>query len=190
MPYLAQLTPFSTPAARPQQTQASDLKNNDLKNNDRKSDAGTSDTGHKVLESGAKIAARTWADALALTSTTAASVPATIFRNTRSGRRFVQRKRGPHTRRACWTWNSAEQTPQQRAAELEAARELAAARLVELVRQREPGLHESNPPAQSFREESLAGQSMSARSTIWEDLQGKDRWAEVHRETANERRGR
>ena len=42
---------------------------------------------------------------------------------------------------------------QQRSAELEAAREVAAARLVELLRQRDPGLHEESLREQALREE-------------------------------------
>ncbi len=55
---------------------------------------------------------------------------------------------------------------QQRATELEAAREAAAARLLELVRQRDPGLHE-----QGLREQSLQEQSLNEESLHEESLQ-------------------
>ena len=161
MPYLAQLTPFSTPAARPQSLQSSDPKNNE-----RKNDAGTIESGHKVLESGAKIAARTWADALALTSSTAASVRDHFQEYRKRAQVRSAEARAAHAARLL-DLEQRRADAQQRAAELEAARELAAARLVELVRQREPGLHEPKPE-ERLHESILADESMSARSTLWE----------------------
>ena len=49
---------------------------------------------------------------------------------------------------------------QQRATELEAAREAASARLMELLRQRDPGLHEENARAEAFREELLREEAL------------------------------
>jgi hypothetical protein len=53
---------------------------------------------------------------------------------------------------------------QQRASELEAAREAAAARLLELVRQRDPGLHEQSVHEQSLREQSLREEGLHEQS--------------------------
>jgi hypothetical protein len=167
MPYLAQLTPFSTPASRPPSPQASDRKNNE-----RKSDAAGSEPGHKVLESGAKIAARTWADALALTSSTAASVRDHFQEYKKRAQVRSAEARAAHAARLL-DLEQRRAEAQQRAIELEAARRQAAARLVELVRQRDPGLHESQPE-QRWHESILADESMSERSTLWEDP-GKDR---------------
>jgi hypothetical protein len=169
MPYLAQLTPFSTPGNRPQQVQASDHKNNE-----RKSDATTSDARKKALESGAKIAARTWADALALTSTTAASVRDHFQEYKKRAQVRSAEARAAHAARLL-DLEQRRADAQQRAAELEAARELAAARLVELVRQREPGLHES-----SRSEQGLHDQSMDAGSTLWEGTRENTREDHEH----------
>ena len=162
MPYLAQLTPFSTPASRPPSSQASDRKNNE-----RKSDAAGSEPGHKVLESGAKIAARTWADALALTSSTAASVRDHFQEYKKRAQVRSAEARAAHAARLL-DLEQRRAEAQQRATELEAARRQAAARLVELVRQRDPGLHERQPE-QRWHESILADESMSERSTLWED---------------------
>jgi hypothetical protein len=161
MPYLAQLTPFSTPASRPPSPQASERKNNE-----RKSDAASSEPAHKVLESGAKIAARTWADALALTSSTAASVRDHFQEYKKRAQVRSAEARAAHAARLL-DLEQRRAEAQQRATELEAARRQAAARLVELVRQRDPGLHESQPE-QRLHESILADESMSARSTLWE----------------------
>ncbi|MBZ5507333.1 MAG: hypothetical protein LAO78_17885 [Acidobacteriia bacterium] len=159
MPYLAQLTPFSAPGTRAQQTQASDLHNNK---------SGNDDPRNNVLESGAKIAARTWADALALTSSTAASVRDHFQEYKKRAQVRSAEARAAHAARLL-DLEQRRADAQQRAAELEAARELAAARLMELVRQREPGLHEPSQSEQSLHEERLSDRSMDARSTLWED---------------------
>jgi hypothetical protein len=95
---------------------------------------------------------------------------------------------------------------QQRAAELEAAREQAAARLVELVRQRDPGLQglqetglqEKSPQEQSWRqspsentlsEQSLREARMDARSNLWEPtrVDTRERTGERSREDREHR---
>jgi hypothetical protein len=162
MPYLAQLTPFSTPASHPPSPQGSDRKNYE-----RISDAASSEPAHKVLESGAKIAARTWADALALTSSTAASVRNHFQEYKKRAQVRSAEARAAHAARLL-DLEQRRAEAQQRATELEAARRQAAARLVELVRQRDPGLHESQPE-QRLHESILADESMSERSTLWED---------------------
>src|SRR5882672_9650192 len=173
MPYLAQLTPFSTPASRPPSPQGSDRKNNE-----RKSQAASSEPAHKVLESGAKIAARTWADALALTSSTAASVRDHFQEYKKRAQVRSAEARAEHAARLL-DLEQRRAEAHQRAAELEAARELAAARLIELVRQRGPGLQPegltSEHAAQehlredSFVEPKIPAQKVYDRRTAAED---------------------
>ena len=134
MPYLAQLTPFSTPAARAEEPpQTSEPR---------------TDRGKKVLQDGARIAARTWAGALALTSSTAASVRDHFQEYTKRAQVRSAEARAAHAARLL-DLEQRRAEAQQRAAELEVAREQAAARLMELVRQRDPGLHEQSQHEQS-----------------------------------------
>jgi hypothetical protein len=135
MPYLSQLTPFSAPAARVEPPP-------------------TRDPGKKILQEGVKIAAQTWASALALTSSTAASVRDHLEQHKKRAQVRSAEARAAHAARLL-ELEQRRAEAQQRAAELETARELAAARLVELVRQRDPGLHEERLQGQSVYEQSL-----------------------------------
>lgn len=167
MPYLAQLTPFSTPAARAEEAaQASEPK----------------DRGRKVLQDGARIAARTWAGALALTSSTAASVRDHFQEYTKRAQVRSAEARAAHAARLL-DLEQRRAEAQQRAAELEVAREQAAARLMELVRQRDPGLHEQSQHEQSQAElrspepsTQVEDRSRSARPAVpsmWEPATAK-----------------
>ena len=139
MPYLAQLTPFSTPATRTEEQPQVDGESREK--NRRKS----SFDGKKVLQDGAKVAApglgqTRWHWLLPPTASVrdhfeeykkrAGGAPQT------RGQQHAARLLDLEQRRA---------EAQQRATELEAAREAAAARLVELVRQRDPGLPKEKP---------------------------------------------
>jgi len=136
MPYLSQLTPFSTPAARAEEP------------------TQTSDRGKKALQDGARIAARTWAGALALTSSTAASVRDHFHEYQKRAQVRSAEARAAHAARLL-DLEQRRAEAQQRAAELEAAREEAAARLMELVRQRDPGLHQESQPELDRHEQAV-----------------------------------
>jgi hypothetical protein len=164
VPYLAQLTPFSSPAARTEQPSRAAAKEKPLLNNS------------------AKIAAQTWAGALALASSTAASVRDYFQEYRKRAQVRSAEARAAHAARLL-DLEQRRAEAQQRAMELEAAREEAAARLVELVRQREPGLHEQRMHEQSAYEESLREQDpyeweMNAGSALWEN-HGEARGHEV-----------
>jgi hypothetical protein len=135
MPYPSQLMPFSAPAARVEPPP-------------------TRDPGKKILQEGVKLAAQTWASALALTSSTAASVRDHLEQYKKRAQVRSAEARAAHAARLL-ELEQRRAEAQQRAAELETARELAAARLVELVRQRDPGLHEERLQGQSVHEQSL-----------------------------------
>ncbi len=141
MPYLSQLTPFSAPATRAEEPPQ------------------TSDRGKKALQGGAKIAARTWAGALALTSSTAASVRDHFHEYKKRAQVRSAEARAAHAARL-FDLEQRRAEAQQRAAELEAAREEAAARLMELVRQRDPGLYEQSQLEQSQHEQDQHGQAL------------------------------
>lgn len=137
MPYLSQLTPFShTPAARAEEPPQ------------------TSDRGKKALQDGARIAARTWAGALALTSSTAASVRDHFHEYQKRAQVRSAEARAAHAARLL-DLEQRRAEAQQRATELEAAREQAAARLMELVRQRDPGLYQESQPELDRHEQAV-----------------------------------
>lgn len=138
MPYLAQLTPFSGRAARA-----------DVYREERQQDAAPEvlrqdhsqipERGKKVLQDGARVAAQTWAGALALAASTKASVRDHFEEYRKRAQVRSAEARAEHAARLL-DLEQRRAEAHQRAAELELAREQAAARLMELVRQREPGL--------------------------------------------------
>jgi hypothetical protein len=135
IPYLAQLTPFSSPAARSEET-APPAKQ------PQPAQAATG-RGRQLLQGGARFAARTWAGVLAMTSTTSEYVRDYFQEYSKRAQVRSAESRAAHAARLL-DLEQRRAEAQERAAELEAAREEAAARLVELVRQRGPGLHEQD----------------------------------------------
>jgi hypothetical protein len=163
MPYLSQLTPFSTPAARTPEPQKAPPQ-------PRPQAPQMSERGKKTLQDGARIAARTWAGALALTSSTAASVRDHFHEYKKRAQVRSAEARAAHAARLL-DLEQRRAEAQQRAAELEAAREEAAARLMELVRQRDPGLHEEirhepGVPAQSTYAEDHSRQAQPIAASV------------------------
>jgi hypothetical protein len=149
-PYLSQLTPFSAPPSRVAQPAA------------RVEPAPSRDPRKKVLQEGASIAAQTWAGAVALTSSTAASVRDHLEEYKKRAQVRSAENRAAHAARLL-DLEQRRTEAQQRATELETARELAAARLVELVRQRDPGLHEQSQREERLREQWLPEPITQAR---------------------------
>jgi hypothetical protein len=99
------------------------------------------------LQDGARVAAQTWAGALALAASTRASVRDHFEEYRKRAQVRSAEARAEHAARLL-DLEQRRAEAHQRAAELELAREQAAARLMELVRQREPGL-----PPERLREQ-------------------------------------
>ena len=167
MPYLAQLTPFSTPATRSEeQPQAAA--------NRVKEPSQIQLRGKKVLQDSAKVAAQAWANALALASSTTASVRDHFEEYKKRAQVRSAEARAQHAARLL-DLEQRRAEAQQRASELEAAREAAAARLMELVRQRDPGLPKESLPKESLAKESLPQQP-------WRDATAVERRAPAQRQ--------
>ncbi len=135
MPYLAQLTPFSgrtTRAEEERKQEAAPVVR-------RQDHSQVPERGKKVLQDGARVAAQTWAGALALAASTKASVRDHFEEYRKRAQVRSAEARAEHAARLL-DLEQRRAEAHQRAAELERAREQAAARLMELVRQREPGL--------------------------------------------------
>jgi len=137
MPYLAQLTPFSG------RTNRTDAEREEKKQSTaparRQDHSQIPERGKKVLQDGARVAAQTWASALAMAASTRASVRDHFEEYRKRAQVRSAEARAEHAARLL-DLEQRRAEAHQRAAELELAREQAAARLMELVRQREPGL--------------------------------------------------
>src|ERR1051326_7687426 len=136
MPYLAQLTPFSGRTNRTE-TDAEERQQNAAPA--VRPPSQIPERGKKVLQDGARVAAQTWAGALALAASTKASVRDHFQEYRKRAQVRSAEARAEHAARLL-DLEQRRAEAHQRAAELELAREQAAARLMELVRQREPGL--------------------------------------------------
>ncbi|HEV7552076.1 MAG TPA: hypothetical protein VGP65_10340 [Candidatus Angelobacter sp.] len=139
MPYLAQLTPFSGRGSRREEKPAvvPPIRPQDP----------SQDRSKKVLQDGARVAAQTWAGALALAASTKASVRDHFEEYRKRAQVRSAEARAEHAARLL-DLEQRRAEAHQRAAELELAREQAAAKLMELVHQREPGL-----PPERLREQ-------------------------------------
>jgi hypothetical protein len=170
MPYLAQLTPFGTPAARTEEKRspAAPVQPQDFQANVR---------SRKVLKDGARIAAQSWAGALALAASTKASVRDHFEEYRKRAQVRSAEARAEHAARLL-DLEQRRAEAHQRAAELELAREQAAARLMELVRQREPGLPPERVREQMPFEPVVPARSEQAQS-IYERLHAQGRKREV-----------
>jgi hypothetical protein len=146
MPYLAQLTPFS---GRSNRTDADEEKRQQAVSPvvGRRDHSQIPGRGKKALQDGARVAAQTWAGALALAASTKASVRDHFKEYRKRAQVRSAEARAEHAARLL-DLEQRRAEAHQRAAELELAREQAAARLMELVRQREPGL-----PPERLREQ-------------------------------------
>lgn len=138
MPYLAQLTPFSG------RTNRSDVEREEKKQNAApaappREHSQIPERGKRILQDGARVAAQTWAGAVALAASTKASVRDHFEEYRKRAQVRSAEARAEHAARLL-DLEQRRAEAHQRAAELELAREQAAARLMELVRQREPGL--------------------------------------------------
>ena len=146
MPYLAQLTPFSGRTNRAEEDREERQQDADPVVR-RRDHSHIPERGKKVLQDGARVAAQTWAGALALAASTRASVRDHFEEYRKRAQVRSAEARAEHAARLL-DLEQRRAEAHQRAAELERAREQAAARLMELVRQREPGL-----PPERLREQ-------------------------------------
>jgi hypothetical protein len=147
MPYLAQLTPFSGRSARSDADKDNEDKRNAASAVPAHEPSQAEVRGKKVLQDGARVAAQTWAGALALAASTKASVRDHFQEYRKRAQVRSAEARAEHAARLL-DLEQRRAEAHQRAAELERAREQAAARLMELVREREPGL-----PSERLREQ-------------------------------------
>lgn len=177
MPYLAQLTPFSTPAARTEEQPQAVA-------NRAKEPSQIQLRGKKVLQDGAKVAAQAWVSALALASSTTASVRDHFEEYKKRAQVRSAEARAQHAARLL-DLEQRRAEAQQRASELEAAREAAAAKLMELVRQRDPGLPKESLPKEGLPKESLPNEGLPEEAFSLESLQQQHPWRDA---TAVERR--
>jgi hypothetical protein len=156
VPYLAQLTPFGTPHAHAEESAEPTAHQQEHAHASR---PRPEPAEGGALQRGASGAARVLAGARALAAATAES-----FRDHLQEYRKLAQLRSAEARAArearLLDLEQRRAEAQQRATELEAAREAAAARLVELVRQRDPGLREESLRQESLREESLSEESL------------------------------
>lgn len=161
MPYLAQLTPFSG------RTNRADEERQERQPNAapvvRRQDSHIPERGRKVLQDGARVAAQTWAGALALAAATKASVRDHFEEYRKRAQVRSAEARAEHAARLL-DLEQRRAEAHQRAAELEVAREQAAARLMELVRQREPGLPPERVREQMPFEPAVPAQSQPSQS--------------------------
>jgi hypothetical protein len=173
MPYLAQLTPFSSPAARQEQAQSgsatrqaearqSAIRQAAVRRSEKAAQAA--ELGKQVLQDGAKIAAKTWAGALALSSSTADTVrdQFRVYKK-RAQVRSAEQRAAQAAKMLDLEQRRAE--AQQRAQELEEARIAASVRLTELLQQRAPGLQEQSQREQSLRDQNQLEHGLWQSST-------------------------
>lgn len=138
MPYLAQLTPFSGRSNRMDANRV-EKPQHAAPAVQLQDHSQIPERGKRVLQDGARVAAQTWAGALALAASTKASVRDHFEEYRKRAQVRSAEARAEHAARLL-DLEQRRAEAHQRAAELERAREQAAARLMELVRQREPGL--------------------------------------------------
>ena len=172
MPYLAQLTPFSAPATRGEEQPQVAAKR-------AKEPSQIQLRGKKVLQDGAKAAAQVWSSALALASSTTASVRDHFEEYKKRAQVRSAEARAQHAARLL-DLEQRRTEAQQRATELEAAREAAAARLLELVRQRDPGLPKEGLAKEGIAKESLAAEGLPSERVPqqpWRDATAVERRA-------------
>ena len=182
MPYLAQLTPFSPPATRAEEQPQVAV-------NRAKEPPQIQLRGKKVLQDGAKVVAKAWASALALASSTTASVRDHFEEYKKRAQVRSAEARAQHAARLL-DLEQRRAEAQQRASELEAAREAAAARLLELVRQRDPGLAKEGLAKESLANESLVKESLAneglpperVQQQPWRDATAVERRVPVERQ--------
>jgi hypothetical protein len=136
--YLGHLTPFSSLPPRSETTQAGAEIDSENPAHDRYK---------QILQDGTKIAARTWAGILAMTSSTTATLGDHFREYKKRAQIRATEARAAHTARLL-DLEQRRAEAHERAMELEAARVAASARLEELLQQRSPGLPVEHIPSE------------------------------------------
>src|SRR5262249_29600390 len=158
VPYLAQLTPFGTPSVDAEiQGAALRLDNSPGREHVRRSPQEMESSAlarHSFWLRVANVTARIVTGARAIAAATAASFREQAQEYTKRAQVRSAEARAAHEARLL-DLEQRRAEAQERAQELETAREAAAARLVELVRERDPGLKEEIQHQQDVREEIL-----------------------------------
>ncbi len=204
VPYLAQLMPFGTPQVEAE-IPGAELR---LENSPEREPARpalveipqdrppAAPTGPSLWQRGADFTARAVANARAIAASTVES-----FRERSQEYQMKAKIRSAETRAAhearLLDLEQRRAEAQQRATELEAAREAAAARLVELVRQRDPGLQglNQNEPGidgPSLREEGILADELktSPIAASGRRASGNDTWWHAAMAVVSKRRQR
>jgi hypothetical protein len=155
VPYLAQLTPFGTPQEESTQRFSDAESQRQMQ---------TEATGHASDEPGmGKRAADFLGKSMAAMKVGIAETAESFREHLKEYKKRAQ-VRSAEARAArvarMLDLEQRQAEAQQRATELEAAREAAAARLMELLRQRDPGLREENARAEVLREELLREEAL------------------------------
>jgi hypothetical protein len=155
VPYLAQLTPFGTPQIDAEMQKAAlraelSAERPPVRRLPRDA-AASAPARPSVWQRGAAITARTVANARAIAASTVESFREHALEYNKKAQIRSAEQRAAHEARLL-DLEQRRAEAQQRAAELEAAREAAAARLVELVRQRDPGLPEEKQREEMVRD--------------------------------------
>jgi hypothetical protein len=176
MPYLAQLTPFSGRTSRTD-AEREDKKQNVAPAARQRDHSQIPERGKKILQDGARVAAQTWAGAMALAASTKDSVRDHFAEYRKRAQVRSAEARAQHAARLL-DLEQRRAEAHQRAAELELAREQAAARLMELVRQREPGLPLERVREQMPFEPATPAQSQPS-SSYYQRPPAQDRRREV-----------
>ena len=159
VPYLAQWKPFSTPSAHTAAEERHSMFA-ESRGEDRTEAAPAQPAAQGMSHSAASIFSTAMAGARGMSASAAESFREWLQEyKKRAQVRKAEARAARVARMLDLEQRKAE--AQQRAAELEAAREAAAARLLDLVRQRDPGLPKESLPKESLLQESLAGERFS-----------------------------
>jgi hypothetical protein len=163
VPYLAQLTPFGMPQVDAE-TQSAALRQENSAEREPVlpgllEAASAAPAAPSVWQRGASFTAKAVANAKAIAASTVESFREQSQEYQKKAQIRSAEARAAHEARLL-DLEQRRAEAQQRATELETAREAAAARLVELVRQRDPGLHEQGLHEQSLNEQSQHQQSL------------------------------
>lgn len=151
VPYLAQLTPFGTPQVDAEAHNAPLRKENSSERVPAPPEvagAQPAAPGPSIWQRGADLTARAVANARAIATSTVESFREHSQEYQKKAQIRSAEARAAHEARLL-DLEQRRAEAQQRAAELESARQAAAARLIELVRQRDPGLHEESSHEQN-----------------------------------------
>jgi hypothetical protein len=186
VPYLAQLMPFGTPQVDAEIENAALRLENSLEREPALPEVTPARPAQpSIWQRSASFTAKAVANARAIAASTVESFREQSQEYQKKAQIRSAEARAAHEARLL-DLEQRRAEAQQRASELETAREAAAARLLELVRQRDPGLHEQSLHEQSLREENVREESLREQSVREESFLGEERKT-VHSPAASAR---